>query len=75
MEMGECTDQVWNKNHPSLGGVAFVAAGVLLTVIHGVMVWNKLSTIKKDFLKLDGVGPIDNRPSTWHMTWDMWHTG
>ena len=26
-------------------------------------------------LKLDGVGPVDNRPSTdkWHVTPDMWH--
>ena len=46
-----------------LGDVALVAAGVLLTIVHGVMVLNELSTVKKDFLKLDWVGPVDNRPS------------
>ena len=42
------------KIYLGLGGVAMVADSVLFTVIHGVMVLNKVSTVKKTFLNWTG---------------------
>ena len=51
-----------------LGGIALMAAGVLLTVGHSVTALNELLLFvhikKKYFLTQDGVGLIDYRPST-----------
>ena len=56
------------KMNLGLGGIALMAAGVLLTVGHSVTALNELLLFvhikKKYFLTQDGVGLIDYRPST-----------